>query len=277
MAFDFNINVRRVSPIMNNTIIRTTSVLRLLAQHPDGLTITEICKSLGLAKSTVFDIVHTLEAEKYLEPSPSRPFAFRIGLDAFRIGYAYLQGANLDSVARPILQELNRMVNETIFLAIRSGPSHFVYTMKFLSDAEFQTIYSVGAVRHLLSTALGKAILAALPNDQALICVTPEMYADCSIPAIYDEASLLTFLDMSRKQGYVIDDTSENSHPARPVAAPLLDANNQVIGSISIVAMTAHTSDERVQELGRLAQSTALRISKGLGYMKDDLYAFART
>ena len=262
---------------MNNTIIRTSSVLRLLSQHPDGLTITEICKALSLPKSTVFDIVHTLEAEKYLESSSARPFAFRIGLDAFRIGYTYLKGANLDSIARPVLQELNRKVNETVFLAMRSGPSHFVYTMQFLSDAEFQTIYSVGAVRHLLSTALGKAILAALPNEQARNCVTPEMYANCSIPAIYDDASLLSFLEISRKQGYVIDDTSENSHPARPVAAPLLDANNQVIGSISIVAMTAHTSDDRIRELGQLAQSTALRISNGLGYMKDDLYAFART
>ena len=262
---------------MNNTLIRTTSILRLLAQHPQGLTITEICKTLGLAKSTVFDIVHTLETERYLEPSSSRPFAFRIGLDAFRIGHSYLEGTNLDSVARPILQDLNRTVNETVFLAMRSGPSHFVYTMKFLSDAEFQTIYSVGAVRHLLSTALGKAILAALPNNQVLNCVTPEMYTDCSIPAIYDETSLLAFLDMSRKQGYVVDDTSENSHPARPVAAPVLDANNQVIGSISIVAMTAHASDDRVRELGLLAQSTALQISNGLGYMKSSLYAGANS
>ena len=58
---------------MNNTIIRTSSVLRLLSQHPDGLTITEICKALSLPKSTVFDIVHTLEAENIWNLPPPAP------------------------------------------------------------------------------------------------------------------------------------------------------------------------------------------------------------
>ena len=49
---------------MNKTLIRATSVLRLLAQHHEGLTITETSKELGAAKITVFDIEHTLENEK---------------------------------------------------------------------------------------------------------------------------------------------------------------------------------------------------------------------
>ncbi|MBQ2751441.1 MAG: hypothetical protein IJF25_02605, partial [Oscillospiraceae bacterium] len=151
----------------------------------------------------------------------------------------------------------------------------FVYIMKFLSDAEFQTAYSVGSVRHLLSTALGKAILAALPDDQALASVTPQMYSDCSIPDIYDSISLLSFLNNARRMGYVVDATSENSHAALPVAAPILDIDNQVVGSISIVARADRSPEERIKKLGKLIESAALRISNGLGYMKDDLYAIA--
>lgn len=261
---------------MNNTLLKTTAILRLLAAHREGMTLTEISSTLNLAESSVFDIVHTLTSEGLLESLGPNQRAYRIGLEAFRIGYSYLQGTSLDSVARPVLEELNHRINETVFLAMRSGKSHFVYTMKFLSDSEFQTVYSVGAVRHLLSTALGKAILAALPNEQALDAVTEEMYTDCSIPDIYDSTSLLIYLNKVRNLGYAIDYTAENSHAARPVAAPLLDVNNQVIGAISIVAMSAHTSDQRVHELGTLVKQTALKISNGLGYLQSDLYAAAK-
>ncbi len=249
--------------------------MRLLSSNGDGMTLTEISAMLALPKSSVFDIVHTLTEEGFLECPDPRRKTYRIGPELFRIGHSYLAGASLDSIARPILTELNRQVNETVFLALRSGKHDFVYIMKFLSDAEFQTAYSVGSVRHLLSTALGKAILAALPDDQALAAVTPEMYSDCSIPDIYDSISLLSFLNKSRSMGFVVDATSENSHAALPVAAPILDIDNQVVGAASIVARADRSTEERIHRLGKLVESAALRISNGLGYMKNDLYAAA--
>lgn len=261
---------------MNNTILKATSILRLLACHSSGMTLTELSNTLSIPKSSVFDIVHTLEHVGYLEVSNDRLHTYRLGLEAFRIGYAYLDGTSLDSVARPQLTDLCHRSGETVFMAVRSGKSNFVYVMKILSDSDLQTVFSVGAVRHLLSAALGKAILAALPNDQALDAVTDEMYQSCSIPAIHDAASLLEFLDSARKKGYVADATSENSHSAIPVAAPILDVDNHVLGAISIVAMSLHVSDERLQTLGTMVRDTALKISHSLGYMGNDLYMLSR-
>lgn len=261
---------------MNNTILKAADVLRLLASHSSGMTLTEISSSLSIPKSSVFDIVHTLKHIGYLEVGSDRLHTYRLGLEAFRIGYAYLDGTSLDSVARPQLTELCHRSGETVFMAVRSGKSNFVYVMKFLSDSELQTVYSVGAVRHLLSAALGKAILAALPDDQVLDAVTEEMYRSCSIPSIHDPASLLAFLGDARKKGYVTDETSENSHSVIPVAAPVLDVDGRVLGAISIVAMTLHTSGDRLQTLGGMVRDTALNISHSLGYMGNDLYALAK-
>lgn len=261
---------------MNNTIIKGVSILRLLSENSDGLTITEICKSLSLPKSTVFDIVHTLEHEKFLELSPHRPYAYRLGLEAFRVGYSFLNGATLDAVARPILEKLSQRINETVFMASRSGEHKVVYLMKFLSDSELQTISAVGSVRHLLSVAMGKAILAALPQNEAFAAVTEEMYATCSIPEIHDEPSLAAFLSEARELGYVIDRTAENSHLVSPVAAPVLDIDGKVLGAVSIVAISESKTPEQIHALGKLIQDTALEISHRLGYSKEDLYAAAR-
>ncbi len=260
---------------MNNTILKATSILRLLASHSSGMTLTELSNALSIPKSSVFDIVHTLEHVGYLEVSNDRLHTYRLGLEAFRIGYSYLDGTSLDSVARPQLTDLCHRSGETVFMALRSGKSNFVYVMKFLSGSDLQTVFSVGAVRHLLSAALGKAILAALPNDQVLDAVTEDMYRTCSIPSIHDSTSLLAFLDNARKKGYVTDETSENSHMAIPVAAPILDVDNHVLGAISIVAMSLHISEDRLQALGHMVSEAALKISHNLGYMENNLYIHA--
>lgn len=261
---------------MNNTISKGVLIVKLLSANAEGLSITEISKTLDLPKSTVFDIVHTLEEYKILEPSRERPFAYQIGLELFRLGYSYMNKTSLDSVARPILEHLSQDINETVFMALRSGKNNIVYIMKFLSNSELQTISAVGSVRHLLSVALGKAILAALPDNEALDSVTDEMYRTCSIPEIYDRESLISFLDIVRERGYVIDSTAENSHFVRPVAAPILDLDNHVLGAVSIVAISEFKTEAQIHEYGKAIEKAALEISHRLGYQCNDLYAAAR-
>ena len=46
--------------VMNNTVFKTYEILKLVAQHKNGLTLAQIVKALDLPKSTVFNIVHSL-------------------------------------------------------------------------------------------------------------------------------------------------------------------------------------------------------------------------
>lgn len=261
---------------MNNTVLKTVEILNLLSNSSEGMTLTQISHSLSFPKSSVFDIVHTLLSKEIIEVSSEGEKSYRIGVESFKIGSSYLKHKTFDSVARPILSNLNSKTDETVYMALRSGKNDFVYVMKFKSDSEYQTIFSVGDVRHLLSAALGKAILAALPDETALDCVTEEMYEKSSIPDITDPASLIEYLHKARKDGYAVDATTENSAFACPVAAPILNIDEQVIGAISIVVMKNPTSGKRIQTLGKLVQDAAIEISKRLGYMREDLYYLAK-
>ena len=256
---------------MNNTVLKTIDILKLLATTEEGLTITQIAQQLDLVKTTVFNIIHTLEAQNFLEVD-TKTKAYRIGSEAFHIGSAFLKNKSLDSVARPVLFDLRNKTNETVYLAGRSGTHDLIYLMKFRSNSIYQTIFSVGDVRHLLTTALGKAILAALPDETALSCVTEQMYKTSSIPSIYDSASLKEYLHTVREDGYATDMTDENSTIACPVAAPILDNEGKVLGAISIVIMEDSTSEERIKELGSCANKAAMEISRDLGFAGTDLF-----
>lgn len=256
---------------MNNTVQKTIEILKLLASTEEGLTITQIAQKLDLVKTTVFNIIHTLEAQDFLEVD-TKTKVYRIGTEAFHIGSAFLKNKSLDSVARPVLFDLRNKTNETVYLAGRRGQSDFIYLMKFRSNSIYQTIFSAGDVRHLLTTALGKAILAALPDEVALACVTEEMYKTSSIPSIYDPDSLKAYLHIVRQDGYATDMTDENSAIACPVAAPILNNEGKVLGAISIVIMENPTSETRIKELGNCVNEAATEISHGLGFAGTDLF-----
>ena len=51
-------------------------------------------------------------------------------------------------------------------MAVRCGMTDLVYIMKFISDSEFQTVYSVGDVRPMLSLGMGKAMLSAMTDEE---------------------------------------------------------------------------------------------------------------
>lgn len=257
---------------MNNTVSKTYDILKLISRHRDGLTLAQIVKALQLPKSTAFNIVHSLEELGMLQQTGGASPSYQLGLESLKIGLAYLSGSTLDSAARPVLSRLCHETGETAFLSVPSGRTDLVYVMKFLSDAEYQTKYSVGDVRPMLSLAMGKAMLSTMTDDEIRTIITPDMFAACSIPSITDIDSLLEYIHTTRRIGYAIYATDENRHFASPVAAPVLDMNGALAGAISIVIMHDPNNEDRIQALGEMVNAAALEISRALGYMHSGLY-----
>ena len=197
---------------------------------------------------------------------------YRLGVETLQLGLSYLSQTSLDGAARPVLSQLCRQTNETVFLSVRSGPGDLVYVMKYLSDSEFQTISSIGTVRPLLSVAMGKAMLCALSDAQVKATVTKEMLRHCSIDSVRDSASLLDYLHKMREMGYVREETRENPSFATTVAVPVLEVSGQLAGAISVVIMRDPGNDERVRAVAEKAKAAAMEISRALGFTGSSLY-----
>ncbi len=257
---------------MNNTVLKTYDILKLISKHKDGLSLAQIVKALDLPKSTVFNIVHTLENVGLLSCEGTGAPTYRLGIEALKIGLSYMNESTLDSVARPILSRLSRETEETVCLSVRSGEADVVYVMHLLSDLEYQSKYSIGDVRPFLSLAMGKAMLSVLPEEETRRIITPEMFAECSISSVTDMDSLLVYLEETRRLGYAVESTEENVMFACPVAAPILDIDGHLAAAISIVIMRDPANPERVAEMGKKVHRAALDISRRLGFMGKDLY-----
>ena len=101
-------------------IARAAKVLRALERRPDGLSLAEIAREVGLARSTVQRIVAALAAEEFVtEAQPGR--GVRIGAGLARIAASL--GSNIAEILRPHLHALCEEVGETVDLSVLSGGS----------------------------------------------------------------------------------------------------------------------------------------------------------
>ena len=101
-------------------IARAASVLRALEGRPDGLSLGQIAKEVGLARSTVQRIVAALAAEDFVaEAQPGH--GVRIGPGLARIAASL--SSNYGEILHPHLVALRDEVRETVDLSILSGGS----------------------------------------------------------------------------------------------------------------------------------------------------------
>lgn len=143
-------------------VARVADVLRALEHAPDGLSLSELAVAVGMPKSSVHRLVSALEAEDFVTPA---------GLGKIHLGrgIARLGAATRDRLRdqiHPFLFRLHQDLDETVDLAIVDGN-----TVRFIDHIaaphRLRAVSAIGAAFPLYCTANGKALLAAMPEEQA--------------------------------------------------------------------------------------------------------------
>ncbi len=230
------------SPHTVDAVETTLDVLCGLAQSGEA-GVTELATRLDLPKSTVHSHLSTLRERGFVVTDGSR---YRVGLRALEVGARARRQHRVYEVARP---EVSRLADETGELANLMVEERGLGT--YLHRSRGPEAVSVGAfigVRvYLHGTALGKAILAHLPDDRVA-----EIVARRGLPAVTDRTTtdvdaLRDELETVREQGYALDD-EEHHDGLRCLAAPIRDSDGRVLGAMSVSGPTKRMRGERLEE-----------------------------
>ena len=143
-------------------IARAADILRTLKGHSEGLSLAQIAKEVGLARSTVHRIVAALEHEQFVT-SASANGRIRLGLGLAPL--AAWVNTELRYQLHPFLELLSKEVNETVDLAILDENRVF-FVDQVAVPHRLQAASAVGATFPLHCTANGKALLAEMPVEQ---------------------------------------------------------------------------------------------------------------
>ena len=124
-----------------------------------------------------------------------------------------------------------------------------------------------GMVAPLYCTAMGKAILASKPVNQVSELVGGKLTKKTGHTlTTIDE--LITDLEKTIQRGYSFDN-EENEMGISCIGAALYDFNDQVIGAISISAMTQSLDQETIEAISAKVRQTASQISQAMGCFQD--------
>jgi DNA-binding IclR family transcriptional regulator len=181
-------------------IARAASILRVLEERPEGLTLAEIARKVDLARSTVQRIITALAAEDFvIEAQPGR--GTRIGPGLARIAASL--ASNLTELLHAQLVALSEEFGETVDLSILSGGSA-VFIDQIPGRQRLVALSAVGQRFPLHCTANGKAMLACYPHKQAAAFVDKSVELHANHP-LADRAKLLREIETARRKHLAFD------------------------------------------------------------------------
>ncbi len=199
----------RVTPEKGDTggsgirvISRAADILGALSKHQDGLTLGEIAQLTVLPRSTVQRIVKALDdVNLVIAASPS---------GGVRLGPALLALAgsakqfSIAKFVRPLIVQLSKDTGETVDLAIM-GTDKAVVVDQIAGTHPLLAVSATGTSLPLHSSASGKALLAALPEERLA-----RLKRRLPLPAVTGNtitswAVLERELDTVRRTGLAID------------------------------------------------------------------------
>jgi DNA-binding IclR family transcriptional regulator len=219
-------------------IARAASVLRALEGRPDGLSLGQIAKEVGLARSTVQRIVAALAAEEFVaEAQPGH--GVRIGPGLARIAASL--SSNYGEILRPHLVALRDHVAETVDLSILSGGSA-VFIDQIAGQQRLVALSAIGERFPLHCTANGKAILSCFAKEDTEALIAKSVVEHPDYP-LNDRTKLTRELDATRRK-HLAFDLQEHGAGISAVGVAVLDAFGRPV-AVSIPAPTDRFNAQR--------------------------------
>ncbi len=242
----------------SSIVAKCASILDILANTRRPLVFTEIVERSGFVKSSAHRILSVLLTEGLAEyDSDSKTYELGPRLSTWT--RAVWRRKDLKQVASGELEKLSEITGMNVALSIRDNDS-----VLYLST--FDTVpvrYAAPAGEHapLYCTAAGKVFLTFMPEDRRAQLMGGFKYERFTEYTIRDTDTLLEDLAGIRACGYGLC-IQEEFFQVMGIAAPIWNAMDEVVASISLWTLTEKTTEEELRSHAAILIATAQEITK---------------
>ena len=222
-------------------IARAASILRVLKDHPEGLSFSQIANGVDLPRSTVHRIVNALEVERFITTASGNGH-IRLGGGLVPLGNAVTRDWRRE--VRPYLERLFLEVNETVDLAVLED-DHVLFIDQIAAPHRLQAVSAVGISFPLHCSSNGKAILAELTRAE-IERLIPEQLPTLTPNTITTRARLFEELE-SVKTESVAYDREEHTTGICAVGVALRDTMGTLAAiSIPVPSIRFYGNEEKL-------------------------------
>jgi len=146
-------------PAHSLTLERGLRVLRVLAEHPEGLSVSGLAAALETHRAGIYRLLGPLAEQRLVVRDEEGLYTLGLGL----IELASRVRPRLQEVAMPALRTLADELGATTALTVRDGDEAVVVAVVEPRSTDLHIAYRTGLRHRLDQAASGIAILAALP------------------------------------------------------------------------------------------------------------------
>lgn len=240
-------------------------MLELLARHTRPVPTMTIARECGIPKSSAHHLLNVMRDRNFVTYYDAER-AWGLGVSIFEIGSAYLRQAPLQRLGRHLLQELTRRTGDTSHLAVLHGTDVLYIDKEQPSGDATSLVTEVGVRLPAHLTAVGRAMLAELPQVQvrALYGETPLVQRTRRGPRTL--TALLRELNDVRVRGYALD--PEMVTPGITcLAAPVFSHEGVPAAAVGVTFVSAKRPENEVADVAAVVEEVAARLSGSLGYV----------
>ncbi|MFZ5917704.1 MAG: IclR family transcriptional regulator [Chloroflexota bacterium] len=244
------------------SLARGLEILSSFSATGPSLTLSDLARRLGMGRSSVYRLAHTLTQLGYLEFDENTKH-YSPSAKVLTLAADTAAGMALSTAALPHLKELARQFDETASLGILVG-QHVVFVQRIESQQILTTRFQIGSRLPVYCTSLGKTLLAFLPPEEARDLLSTLDLVPMGPNTITDVEALLDNLAQIRASGFGLND-QELTVGLHSVAAPVRSASGQVIAAVDVSTLVARIPHERlIGEVAVAVIKAADRISTAL-------------
>ena len=242
------------------SVSRALRLLSRLSEESNGMTLSELARSVGLAPSTAHRLLTTLQLERFVRFEDSR---WLVGVQAFNVGSSYLRARDVCFMARPYLRILMQDTGETANLALIEEDD-LVYLAQVESSQMMRALARPGVKAPWSCSAVGKACLAFMGRPEAERLINYQGVVQMTAKSHVTTKTLWEDIAKVQSQYFAFDD-EEHAPGLRCIASPIFDSNSQVIGALSISGPSVRVSQTSMAQIGGTVARVARELTQALG------------
>jgi DNA-binding IclR family transcriptional regulator len=234
---------------------KAVAALDALLDGNAELTSAELARRLGMSRSTVHRLLTTMERHRLVDRTETG--AYGLGIHLFRLGSAVPVRAVLGRLAEPALAALAERFAVSTYLSVRDGERALCIARVDRGPVR-TTTYQVGETLPLHLGAGPNVLMSELPGaeldrilERPLLAMTPRTLVDP--PAI--RSRLASIRDTAL--AYAPDDVEVG---LAAMGVPVRDHSGELVGAVSVVALTPWFSGEHYAAIAAGLRETAALI-----------------
>jgi IclR family acetate operon transcriptional repressor len=240
------------------SVLTALRVLEEVAtRQPIG--VSDLARAMDMSKSSVQRVVTTLAEAGWVRTTGAEPTRWQTSYRALTVGMAGVTMSGLEEVAHSEMRQIRDATQESVHLGVPEG-ADLVIVSRLDGTLPIRTYLQLGTRAPLQSSAGGRAILAALPDEEIaeILARGTTRWTDRTL---VERDAILAEIERTRQRGYSLN-AGEWRHGIGAVGAVVLDRERRPRAGLSTSMPLNRWEQADIPAIAGLLREAAGRIGQ---------------